>query len=269
MGLITFIKIVFTAAWLPYASYGQIIDDLAPPPAARPPSLDPEIEQDRQLQIKRQKRQKKEQELTPKPQTPTEVRIENLKKETLKPHDHTLLMEISLMGVGVDTRGLKSGYTGEPTSHFNVFWRKKPDSERSSIWFGLRIAPFTGNGYYQGKPGDFAQTYFGPSISVGKTERPAEDAATDKPGIEFLSGWLFSIGISPVTQAGIGYGKLASEGRSDFKKRGVYFDPPGLWTEARYLKIMFGAIGINLVGGVQAGHEKTFIYGGVGAAGWN
>ncbi len=272
MGPLTLMHVLIWSILAPMEiGFAQSIEDLAPPRPAVPPTIDRDYERDVQLHEKKQRREKREGELAPKHPTPTEVRNAKLKEEALKPHDHTFMLEISLVGVGIQTTGERSGYTGEPTSHFNVFFRKKPNYEtkKSSVWFGFRLAPFTGNGFYHGKPGDFAQTYFGPSIGVGSVEPGARDSGKDSEVSTHLSGWVITGGLSAVTLAGNAYSKRAGEGRSDFRGRGIYFDPPGLWGELRYVNIFYGGVGLNGVMGLQTGHEKVFVYGGIAATGWN
>jgi hypothetical protein len=161
----------------------------------------------------------------------------------------------------------------DPTSHFNIFWNRRKTTKNArpssvyesavNVWYGFRLAPFTGSGFYKGVPATFAFTYFGPSIGVGRLNRVNADATGT------MSGWLMTSGVAAQSRLSRVDPSKRDEVDGEFNPRGFAFDAPGLWMEARYLHISYGALGLNGVAGVQFGRKKFFLYGGLGAAFWH
>jgi len=86
--------------------------------------------------------------------------------------------------------------------------------------------------------------------------------------IPSTSGWLLGAGIAGVSKSG-----RPTEDNppadSDFASKGIAFDGAGLCVEGRYIKILYGALGYNLIVGVQTGRNKEFLYTGIGISGWD
>lgn len=255
------------------------IEGLAPPKPARPPhpagSDEDTLDQD--LRRKRKDRRRREKEAEPPPVPWERQQEEALLKETLQPRPRRLLMEVSLVGGAALTTGAKEGYTLDPNSHFNVALRHDPKKNdgRIGLWYGARVAPFTGTGFYKKRPGSYGLTYFGPMIGVGKIDPVPEDdgkgratAASGEIDIPSADGWLVSAGLAAVTKNGESGTTDASDGTNDFGSKGVAFDAPGAWLEIRYLKILFGGAGLDVVVGTQSGRGKLFVYGGLGFGAW-
>jgi hypothetical protein len=253
------------------------IEPLTPPKAAPPPRVDADETQESDLQDKRRERRKREKDLFPPKPSAQEVRDKALTKEALTPRPRQLLIEAALVGGSVSTSGKRSGYSMDPTVHLNVFWRKGGPEQDGKFgpWFGARVAPFSGTGFHGDRPGSYNLTYFGPMVGVGKIDPVAQDHGRIDPtrdaegGAPVGHGMIASMGIAGVSRIGrTPSEELREDTGSDFNSRGVAFDAPGLWFEARYLTVMFGAIGVDAVLGVQTGAGKQFFYVGIGTGAW-
>ncbi len=259
------------------SGWGQI-EGLEPPKPARPPAVDADEEAEADLEKKREDRRRRDRLNRP-PPTPYKQKQEKaLLKETLTPHERWLLIELSLVFCGAQTSGDRQGYTCEPTVHFNGFVRKggREKDGKVGLWYGGRLAPFGGGGFFKDKPGNYNLTYIGPMIGVGKIDPVPEDegharaaSADGEIKIPSASGWVVTTGIAAVTRSGKNSDPTNRDGDNDFETKGLHFDAPGLWAEARYLRVQFGAVGFDAFAGVQTGREKLFVYGGLGAAAWD
>ncbi len=262
---------------IPTLGWGQI-EGLKPPKPAKPPAVDQDRETDADLEKKRNDRRRRDRLDRPLPTPYKEKQEKALLKETLSPHERRLLLELSLVFCGAQTSGARQGYTCEPTVHFNGFVRKggKEKDGKVGLWYGGRMAPFGGGGFLNNKPGNYNLTYIGPMIGVGKIDPVPEDegqpraaSADGEINIPSASGWVVSAGIAAVTRAGKNSDPTNRDDDNDFETKGIHFDAPGAWLEARYLRVQFGAVGFNVLAGVQSGKEKLFVYGGAGFAAWD
>lgn len=237
------------------------IEALETPRPAAPPRVESDDVLGDDLERLRAKREHHEAEEAPKPLTASEKRDRALTKETYKKRPRRFLGEVSLLVGSAATSGDKSGYALDPTSHFNAFVRQ---DESARLWYGLRIAPFAGSGYYKGKPGLYGLTFFGPMIAVGKIDPPpAGRGDGEEPAV---SGWLVSGGIAALAKSGRTETAENSDRGSDFTPhRGAMIDGTGVWIEARYLRVVFGALGLDAVFGYQSGRQRQIVYAGLGA----
>lgn len=249
-----------------------VIESLAPPTPARPPRSPDEPAE--VLQKKRQNRKMRERESSPPPLTPGQKARKSLYEEATTARPHAFFMEVSLVFCGVTTSGARNGYTCNPTTHFDMAWRH--DQARPlgdvSLWYGLRVAPFSGTGFYEKVPGTYGLTYFGPMLGVGKIDPVPLDGAATAPGEEpefpTADGWLFTTGIAAVSRIGRSDVPGDKDGTDDFKSQGVTFDGPGIWGEGRYVRIVYGALSTDLFVGAQTGRGKLIVYGGIGLGAW-
>lgn len=250
----------------------QAIEPLTPPKPAVPPRPDGGGDED----LERKRRERGRREPAPVPEPASQVRDRSLLKETLATEPPALLIELSLLVGTVANHGPKEGYTMDPTTHFNVYWRKRPKAREDKIqlFAGGRVAPFAGTGFYEERPGSYGITYFGPMVGVGRIGLVPQDTARDPDAaIPSANGWLVSVGLMAATTAGKRPegepGKPGDGGRDDdFKDRKVIYDAPGLALEARYLRLSFGRLGFDAVFGLQAGRNRQFFYAGLGVAGY-
>ncbi len=237
------------------------IEDLAPPrPQAPPQDLRRDAETD--LEAKRTDRARRDVESAPAESTPAQTRRKSLSAETLAERPLDLLFELSIVLGAAVTDGDKGGYTVDASSHATLALRHgSAPAGGTDLFYGARIAPFSGSGYFKGKPGRYGLTFFGPMVGVGKIDPVPPQGGP-------FSGWLVSGGYAALSKAGQSR-TAAPDRESDFTSKGIAFEwPGGLWLEARWLRVLYGALGYDLVFGVQTGRERSLLYGGVAVAAW-
>ncbi len=261
------------------------IESLERPPYARPPRhpddpVDPHDPKDSLRSIKKSKaaRRKERESRHRKPRVSWEKAVEEqLTQDALTPRDRLLLVELSLVAPFAITQGVKRGYSHNPTTHFQALWRRggpKADG-KNGLFYGLRLAPFSGTGFYQKKPGSFGLIYFGPVVGWGSLDKAPEDQGNQithasglKPSRPTTSGYLFSAGLAALNRQGESGSTNPEDSNNDFGTKGFMFDPPGLWMEYRWLSVHYGGLAVNPFMGVQTGRDKVFVYFGLGTGGW-
>jgi hypothetical protein len=245
------------------------------PKRAPPPQVDDAFERD--LERKRTRRKSLE---APK-KTPLEEAQEKkdsaLKDEALRPRPRFMMMEVSYLVPGISVSGDLKKYYGDITSHFQTAFRHggREKDGRIGIWYGLRLAPFSGVGTYKGIPGTFGFLYFGPMLGIGSLARGQGDLGqktedpSGRPKEPSLSvgGWLVSFGVAMQSRKGRVDPSKENEIDREFDTK-VGIDAPGIWLELRYLHVFYGALGLNGIFGVQTGKNKVIAYTGIGTAGW-
>jgi hypothetical protein len=246
-----------------------------PPPGSDPSDLESQAEDD--LRRKQQQRKERDQSLLP-PEPPYSLqRAKNLKKEALTPHDRSFMFELSFHLTTAAVRGDRTRYTSDPAVHFNLFYRHdaKNRSDKTGPWFGFRLAPFSGSGFHKQKFGSYGLTYFGPMVGVGKIgliqtkeNGPVRSDKNEDINIPSTSGWLIATGVAAVSKMGRSTEEDPPKD-SDFSSQGVAIDGSGIWLEARYIQILYGALGYNAILGIQTGKNKEFLYAGFGVSGWD
>lgn len=258
----------------------QTIERLDQPKAAPPPgssSSDLESQAEEDLKRKQKQRSERDQSLLPPEQPYSLQRKKNLKKEALTPHDRSIMIELAFHLTTAAVRGDRSRYVSDPAVHFNIFYRHdaKNRSDKTGPWFGFRLAPFSGSGFHKQKFGSYGLTYFGPMIGIGKIgllqtkeDGPVRSDKNEEANIPSTSGWVIGTGIAAVSKMGRSTEENPPK-ESDFSSQGVAFDGSGIWIEARYLKILYGALGYNAILGIQTGRNKEFLYAGFGVSGWD
>ena len=264
------------------------IENLAPPKAAKPPrapretneTFNEDQETERQLQKKRQIRQKQRSRRNSNGLESKAPRELERTKDAYIPRDRAFCLELALVGGTTLTTGVRNGYTYEPNVHINSFYRINSSRFSGNItpWVGFRLAPFTGTGYHETKPGRYGLTYFGPILGLGQVEPVAEDmgpsnrtniSEEDDSTLPIVSGFAVTFGVAGVTAQGQRASEVTdSDTDDDFQTKNMAFDAPGAWVELRYFRIYQGATSADFVLGAQSGAEKVFIYGGVGFGGW-
>lgn len=195
--------------------------------------------------------------------------------------NYNTMLQLSLILPTINTSGPRSEYTTELSSHLSFlkkieFTRKK---STSSMWWGLRFAPFSGTGIYENVAGRYSFFYFGPILGIGEVNaRKANTNSRERKAAgviraetsETLSrtAWFFTGGLAAVS----GQAKVeATNQRVDqdmTTNRGAKLDGASFWFEYTYSNIRHDALGINYVSGIQLGRGKTFIWLGIGLAGW-
>lgn len=185
---------------------------------------------------------------------------------------YSFLFQVSLAATSIEVDPPRENYIGDLTSHFQVFWRphEKDDITESSWWFGWRLAPFSGSGTYNDKPGRFGFLYFGPTVSYfglpKAFTKPLEKSADHKDGILWTGNSLiWTMGISAQTRRAKLDRSLEPPEKDINTSEGAEFDSPGLHFEASYAWWMYKSFGYSVTGGVQLGEGKVFTWVGVNA----
>lgn len=209
--------------------------------------------------------------------------IQKLVKEATKPRNLNFGLQISLLYPHATVSSPRSDYLAEITSHFLMFYRteKKLSEDLDIRWLlGFRMASFAGSGIEDGIPGRFGFTYVGPILGIGRIGPPSEEEGAKDPAVtsEELAGrvffpvrqgWHVLTGISWLSRVGSHDPSVDDVVGKDFvTSTKPVRDGSGLWIEASYFRIYYGAIGVNLIAGIQMGEGKRFEWVGIGMTGW-
>ncbi len=223
---------------------------------------------------RRQQRLEQEAKAQPPAPSPSVVRDQKLREEAIAERPMEFSITASLVLSTILTKAPRKNYASEPSVLIHAYRREPTPIKNTDLHFhyGLRLANFTGAGVYRDTPGRFGFLYLGPMVAIGKLsagrkEIPADDAADKSPSQYSRRGYLLAAGIAAQS-------RFAKTPRGlpdvddDFNNKAVAFDSPGLWAEAHFLNVYFGAIAANIMSGVQFGKGKTFLYLGVSSGGW-
>jgi len=251
----------------------QILLPKDPTPVEAPQTTIEQYEKD--IEIKRQIRTQRLDKKQIEKNKQSEVIKENqIIQDTLKPRLRKYLLEVSLISPAVITNGDRKDYTSNLTSHFNLFLRNNPKSsdDKMGLWYGFRMAPFSGSGRYKNFSGNYGFTYFGPMIGLGTIESMPAEPSKAKNGLKAnppaISGWVVTGGLALQHRLDGADPSDKDEVDDEFNDN-LGFDSPGLWIEYRYLRIVWGAVATNFIAGVQTGQQKIFTYAGLGFGGWH
>ena len=178
----------------------------------------------------------------------------------------------------VTVRSPRSEFSSQPTTHVKSAWRiTDREPEWMDMWLGLRIAPFSGTGFFNDVPARYAYTYFGPSFGIGRhyIPQPPKRSRTNRRQVTHQvtrtfpdHGWMLDGGISAVSR------KVAMDpsnkipGKDFETSEGITTDGLGLWFEYTYLDFASPAISSNYSVGVQQNVGKIFIWISVALGGW-
>ncbi len=199
-------------------------------------------------------------------ETAKEVKkVEDAKAEAQKPRPLYGFTEFSLLQPKVSANSGRKNYVSDLTVHINTyvraFWSEGPEAVQP--WIGLRMAPFSGVGTQGQRTSRYAFTYMGPAVGIGSISK-ADDPSVDNP---VRYGFLVSAGLSGMSRL-VGADESSPPLPSDFSPIAWGFDPPGLWSEIRWLRISRGALGCGLMAGAQTGQGKIFYYVGILGSGF-
>ena len=267
-------------------SYAQNIGAPVAPSRMRvaPPPVDPDKEYQRTLDRKRARREKIENKLNKHINETTPLE-DQLLIESKKPRDYRLLLTISAAYAHISTGGPRKDYVVDPATFFHFYWRHEKERKVSDIqmWYGMRVASFTGTGLYKGLAGRFGFLYFGPMVGIGKidlaqnslTQTDVEDKKKRKKlRKQFLqnvgdgNAWFLMTGLSAQTRL-VDIDRGSEKPSSEFDNKSIGFDAPGLWAEFSYHWINYGALDYNVLFGIHMGTGKNIGYIGVGAGGFD
>ena len=242
--------------------------ELPPAPKSAPPPTIPK-EKD-PTEARKQERERKRQDVTreieaERAHASDQAAMEKSQREAQKSRGLFGFTELSLNLTKALVKSGRSNYAVDPTVHINTyvrtFWNSDPDVLQP--WIGLRIAPFTGYGTQGKLTGRFAHTWIGPSFGLGKISK-ADDITADFPVRHAV---LVSGGIAAVARLGVKE-ESSLPLPKDFKPTPWAYDPPGVWTELRFITVTRGALGWGSMLGAQTGSGKIFIYAGVIGSGF-
>ena len=210
--------------------------------------------------------------------TPTQNRDEELRVENEKPRDMRVMLQLTLVAPWILTGERRHRYTSDLTSHFKAYYRlsSSPPENSGYWWTGFRLAPFAGTGTHGFTTGNYGFTYFGPAIGFGKISKVISEKDRAAAGVASSI-----VPPSPNRQTWMVMGGVAMQNRvarvedptdkpeEDFDSKPIAYDAPGTWIEASWGTIRWGAVSTETVTGVQIGAGKTFVWLGVGIAGWD
>lgn len=281
MGSKYLVKSSVIIAWWAFAgvSLGQISDLAKPSPATipEPESKDPLGDSLNRMKGERAKRDGKPAVVDDGPN----YLDRHLAAAALDPHPMKFWLDVSLIQPIVITRGDRSNYTADVTSHVLGNFRINPDKPTNipQLWTGFRLAPFAGSGTYKNSTGRYGFLYFGPMIGLGSfdlalapSESPFESKTAGgsdkaaKPKVNVRTGWIVNGGLALQSRIGRLDATVEDPG-DDFDTKKLAFDIPGLWAEARYFRLYYNALSFSGIAGAQAGKGKYFFWIGIGAGG--
>ena len=247
-------------------------------PRARP-SGDRDSHMPEALRKRREQRQLEEKALAPKEPTAMEKQKEQLKEESAKPRPFNFMAAIDFVYPKITVSGDRKDYTADPTAHHYGLFRFSGGANDggATAWIGYRIASFSGSGAHEGTYGRYGFTYIGPMIAVGKFSsgvrsvgQTDSDSDEDSSGDELGSrhGLLLGVGLSTLVSNG-STANDADDPPDDLRSQSGAFDSPGLNAQLEYIHVLYGAVGVNYVAGVQLGKGKSFYWAGIGVSGFH
>lgn len=253
-------------------AFGQILLPEQPRQNIPPPSNS--NEQLERLKARRKLREDKVNAENPPPPMGAKKRDEELEKQVYIDRQLNFLIQTSLQIPFVNVSGSRSNYTTEPTIHLQIIFPSEKQKGEWGLWWGFRMASFSGTGIHNKLSGRYNFNYIGPSIGFGKLNPipilTQDQKKENEPHFETRSGWMLLGGISALAR--YSYFDVPQEQEikgNDFQTyKGILFDAPGIWAEFTYHQIHYGAVDIGYNIGTQVGKEKLFYWLGVTIGGW-
>jgi hypothetical protein len=155
---------------------------------------------------------------------------------------------------------LALSHTRLKTSGSYKKWKVDPNTQiqvsrrlnETPYFLGLRILAVSAEGTIANSTGITGSTYVGPSISYTSIKERRQTS--------------MDFGASFVKMNGR---NLLGPGETEFSSQpGFKTDPPGLWWNLRYGKVIGGALSTGLTTGMQWGRRKIYFWAGVYSSGW-
>jgi hypothetical protein len=274
--LLFFYTLLIKASFFSDISRGQqieLFDDLVVP---EQPTYDSESQFRKDMERKKRNRMKREQKYAPPKKTYVEKQTDGFVQDLLKKRSDVLHMAIWTVQPLASVAGPRSNYVYEPAVIITTNYRltQSGGGSRYQVWWGGRIAGFSGTGIYKNLPGRFGFMNFGPMISLGRIDPPPASIAgsggakkgKSKDVLESRESTFFSLGLSLQSRFAV-YDKSAEEPDEDFNEKRFAYDSPGLWGEVHHNWVHFGGLSVGLMAGIQTGREKTLLYFGAGIGG--
>ena len=190
------------------------IEFLTPPRYAPPPRApdDPKESQETFKKVKNRKsleRARREQPFRPQPHPWHQKIRENLQEDLNHGRERDYLIELSFTAPYTLTTGAKSGYSQNPSQLFEFYWRRGDSKSDGNfgLFLGMRLAAFSGNGFYRKEPGSFGLLYFGPALGFGRLNQGEQYSGRNSTQqedsmLDPSEGFLWSFGISATHRQG-------------------------------------------------------------------
>ncbi len=192
---------------------------------------------------------------------------ERLETEANKPRPFRYLIESKLFIPSFIATDPYADFTPDISGGVESYWRisgEKTDS--SALWLGFRLASINGLGTYKGYPGWFSFNYYGPAlywlhIDTGKFNSSSKGRNYSSTKYGFRAGFsgIFRQIKLPTNET--------NPPKNFSNTKGGDVDYPGLWFEADFGKVYYGAIGYQFHLGVQVGAQLSAAYAGVSILG--
>lgn len=142
-------------------AFSQEIHDPFQPHVIRPPNEGEDSEQVLEEDLQRLKKRRLDREHKQNPPTPRSV-IKKLRliEEAKKKPEQELHLQVNFVAPFISAKGDRESYLLDYSSSAEIFWRsdKTQKVSESQLWYGFRLAAFSGSGIYQNVPARFGFT---------------------------------------------------------------------------------------------------------------
>ncbi len=172
-----------------------------------------------------------------------------LEEDEKTPCSYLWELSLGLNYTKIRTSGSYKNWQVDPTTQI-IFSRK---IDETPFMLGLRLFSVSGEGTIGNSTGTVGFAYFGPSVSYTSIQDRHQTS------IDFGASF---VKINGENLMGPQEPELSS-------RPGLKTDPPGLWWEMRYGKIIGGALGTGLTAGMQWGRKKTYYWAGLYTSAWH
>ncbi len=241
--------ILFLKSWL---ALGETIIDAPLPPSldpapAEPVPIDPKLYSPPMrvpnVSFTESLKDPSDQKLQPIKVKPT------VEEDEKTPYSYLWELTLGLNYTKIKTSDAYKNWQVDPTTQIMFSYRVN----ESPFMLGLRIFSVSGEGTIGDSMGKVGFAYFGPSVSYTKIQNRRQTS------IDFGASF---VKINGRNVLGPGEPELSS-------RPGLKTDPPGLWWELRYGKIIGGALSTGLTTGMQWGRKKIYYWVGLYTSAWH
>jgi len=236
--------------------------------------LPPNLQESQSIDADLEKKQKHRQKIAPETQ-PGESRAElqqkELAKEAIEQRPMSFFLELQGGMSSLLVRGPYANYRIDPITAAQFFWRhdQARPTNQIQLYYGLRMQALSGSAVYKNTPARFGFLFYGPMVGLGSYSLVAQSLGASGVKLSELvrSGYMVSLGLAAVSRW-VRAERDMPEPDGSFTTKDTY-ESPGIWTEAKYTWIHFGAVGLSLSGGVQLAEKKSIFYFAGGLSAWH
>lgn len=188
--------------------------------------------------------------ISPSPQITSPAKAKpTLETDEKSPRPYLWELSLGLSYTQMRTSGSYKNWKVDPNTQVQ-FSRKLHDTP---YFIGLRLLAVSGEGTIANSTGIVGYTYIGPSLSYTSLKDRRQTS--------------MDFGASFVKMNGR---NLLGPGETEFSSQpGFKTDPPGLWWNLRYGKVIGGALSTGLTTGMQWGRRKIYFWAGLYSSGWH